>query len=94
MPRLETTVDRQSEAFRANRKGMLQAIGRMRELEAAVRANSERSRARFEARGQLLPRARLQRLLDRGTPFLEFSPLCAYKTFDDDDEANISGGRI
>ncbi len=94
MPRLETAIDPTSEAFGVNRAGMLAAIEEMRALEAAVRANSERARGRFEGRGQLLPRDRLERLLDRGTAFLELSPLAAYRTYDDDGEANISGGRI
>ncbi|MDP6709339.1 MAG: carboxyl transferase domain-containing protein, partial [Alphaproteobacteria bacterium] len=94
MARIETAIDPTSEDFQANRTGMLARIEEMRSLEAAVRANSERSRARFEGRGQLLPRDRLAHLLDRGTAFLELSPLAAYGTYDDDGEANISGGRI
>jgi geranyl-CoA carboxylase beta subunit len=94
MPRLDSQIDTRSEAFAENRRAMLAAIDEMRGLEAAIRANSERARERFAARGQLLPRERLQRLLDRGAPFLELSTLCAYRTFDDDGEADISGGRV
>lgn len=93
MPVLESQVRTDSDAFKDNRRDMLAAIAEMRRLETAVRANSERSRDRFEKRGQLLPRDRLNRLLDRGTPFLELSTLAGYKTYDDDGEKNISGGR-
>jgi 3-methylcrotonyl-CoA carboxylase beta subunit len=35
-------------------------------------------------RGKLLPRQRLDALLDPGTPFLELSQLAAYEVYDDD----------
>jgi 3-methylcrotonyl-CoA carboxylase beta subunit len=38
----------------------------------------ERSRARHTARGKLLPRERIDRLLDPGSPFLELAPLAAH----------------
>ncbi|MDP6341978.1 MAG: carboxyl transferase domain-containing protein, partial [Alphaproteobacteria bacterium] len=44
--------------------------------------------------GQLLPRDRLDLLLDRGAPWLEFSTLAGYQTFDDDGEQNITGARL
>ncbi|MBM3491221.1 MAG: acyl-CoA carboxylase subunit beta [Alphaproteobacteria bacterium] len=94
MPVLETAVDPRAQAFQANRSAMLALIEEFRGLEARVRANSQKSRPRFAARNQLLPRERLELLLDRGTPFVELSTLAGYKTYDDDGDANISGGRI
>jgi geranyl-CoA carboxylase beta subunit len=94
MATIESAVDPRSEAFKANRAGMLAAIEELRRLEAKVRANSERSWPRFAERGQLLPRDRLELLLDRGRPFLELSTLAGYKVDDDDGDANISGGRV
>ncbi|MGH2944324.1 MAG: carboxyl transferase domain-containing protein, partial [Solirubrobacteraceae bacterium] len=38
---------------------------------------------RHVARGKLLPRERVERLLDRGSPFLELSPLAAHGLYDD-----------
>nr|WP_245903205.1 carboxyl transferase domain-containing protein [Humitalea rosea] len=46
--------------------------------EAAALGGTEASRARHESRGKLLPRARVEALLDPGAPFLEFSPLAAH----------------
>ena len=42
----------------------------------------ESARARHKDRGKLLPRERVQRLLDPGTPFLELSPLAAHGMYD------------
>jgi 3-methylcrotonyl-CoA carboxylase beta subunit len=44
---------------------------------------SEDARAKHVARGKLLPRDRVSRLLDPGTPFLEFSQLAAHDMYDD-----------
>src|SRR5947199_5373529 len=44
----------------------------------------ERSRQRHVAAGKLLPRERVDRLLDPGTAFLELSPLAAYGMYDDE----------
>jgi geranyl-CoA carboxylase beta subunit len=57
-----------------------------------VVAESESKRARFEERGQLLPRERVARLLDRGSDFLELSPLAGLGMHDDDGRKNVQGG--
>jgi 3-methylcrotonyl-CoA carboxylase beta subunit len=43
----------------------------------ATLGGDERSRKRHTERGKLLPRERVERLVDPGAPFLEPSPLCA-----------------
>jgi 3-methylcrotonyl-CoA carboxylase beta subunit len=53
-------------------------------LAAAALGGSERARERHVSRGKLLPRERLDRLLDPGTPFLELSPLAAGGMYDDE----------
>ena len=56
-----------------------------RRAEAALgRAGSARASG-MSARGKLLPRDRVMRLIDPGSPFLELSPLAAYGMYDDDD---------
>ncbi|MEX6723045.1 carboxyl transferase domain-containing protein [Parapedomonas caeni] len=45
---------------------------------------SPEARAKHVGRGKLLPRQRVERLLDPGTPFLELSQLAAYQVYDDD----------
>ncbi|OHV04240.1 carboxyl transferase domain-containing protein [Mycobacterium talmoniae] len=53
-------------------------------LAAAARGGSEKARERHVARGKLLPRDRVDRLLDAGSPFLELSPLAADGMYDDE----------
>lgn len=49
-----------------------------RHLATAARGGPETSRERHVARGKLLPRDRVTRLLDEGSPFLEVAPLAAH----------------
>jgi geranyl-CoA carboxylase beta subunit len=92
MAALSTALDVYSEAFRRNVEAMAEKLGRVRALERAVSDNSARKRATFEKRGQLLPRERVERLLDADAPFLELSKLAGYRMHDDDGEKNIMGG--
>ena len=58
---------------------MRELVTELRERLATVRqGGSQSSRDRHIARGKLLPRDRVDRLLDPGSPFLELSPLAAY----------------
>jgi geranyl-CoA carboxylase beta subunit len=92
MAALATALDTAGETFRQNTEAMAQKLERVRALEQAVRDNSARRRATFEKRDQLLPRERVERLLDPGEPFLELSKLAGYRMHDDDGEKNIMGG--
>lgn len=92
MPVFKSQIDTRSETFAANRAAHLKLIGEFRGLERKIVETSARAKAKFEKRGQLLPRDRLALLLDRGAPFLEISTLCGYNMHDDDGDYNISGG--
>lgn len=84
MPALDTTVDvasDQAQQRRAHHEGLLDDL--RDRLSAAARGGSERSRRRHLDRGKLLPRERVDALLDPGTPFLELSPL-AMEGMEDD----------
>lgn len=95
MPALQSSVIRESETFAANRDAQLRAIEEFRALEAKVQETSNRAKAKFHERGQLLPRERLQRLLDRDSPFLEFSTLAGLGMHEDDGaESPFGGGNI
>lgn len=89
---LMTAIDARSAAFRANADRMAERLARVRELEAKVVAESESKRAKFEARGQLLPRERVARLLDRGSGFLELLSLAGLGMHDDDGRRSVLGG--
>jgi 3-methylcrotonyl-CoA carboxylase beta subunit len=54
------------------------------QLERVRHGGGEKARARHTARGKLLPRERVDRLVDPGTPFLELSPLAAHGMYDGD----------
>jgi geranyl-CoA carboxylase beta subunit len=92
MPRLTSQLDPRSAAFRGNAERMSARLTEIRALEARVVAESESKRARFEERGQLLPRERVARLLDRGSDFLELSPLAGLGMHDDDGKKSVQGG--
>jgi len=53
-------------------------------LATAALGGSERSRERHVSRGKLLPRDRVDGLLDPGSPFLELAPLAADGMYDDE----------
>ncbi|MBZ6378589.1 methylcrotonoyl-CoA carboxylase [Pacificimonas flava] len=60
-------------------------LANLRQLSAQIAAGgSERAREKHVGRGKLLPRGRVERLLDPGTAFLELSLLAAHDVYDDD----------
>jgi geranyl-CoA carboxylase beta subunit len=91
---LESTVSATSARFAANRDAMLGLLSQVRGFEQAVHALSNKRRDLFEQRGQLPPRERVQRLLDRGSPFLELSTLAGFGLHEDDGASNVLGGAV
>ena len=91
---IETTVSPGSDAFEANRSGMLALLERVRGYERRSIATSAKSRERFEKRGQLLPRERLSLLLDPGTSFLEIGSLAGLGLDNEDLEKSVPGGGV
>jgi geranyl-CoA carboxylase beta subunit len=92
MPVLRSKIKPQSDAFAANAQRMHGLLAEVQRLEGLVIAESESKRAKFEKRNQLLPRERVARLLDRGTPFLEISRLAGLNMHDDDGKKSVLGG--
>jgi 3-methylcrotonyl-CoA carboxylase beta subunit len=85
MDRLRSTLDPRSDRFQANREHHLALVDDLRDrLAAAAMGGPERSRERHVSRGKLLPRDRVEALLDPGTPFLELSPLAAHEMYGGD----------
>jgi 3-methylcrotonyl-CoA carboxylase beta subunit len=58
-----------------------------RRLADAAAGGPERARERHVARGKLLPRDRIDALLDEGSPFLELAPLAATGMYDNESPA-------
>jgi geranyl-CoA carboxylase beta subunit len=92
MPVLQSRTDPRSAAFVANAERMRERLAEVRALEARVVAESASKRERFDMRGQLLPRERIARLLDRGSDFLEIGALAGLGMHDDDGKDNVLGG--
>ncbi len=84
-PLLETTFDPSSDAAKSRRAAMEALVAELREKTThAARGGPDRAREKHLARGKLLPRDRVERLLDPGTPFLELSALAADGMYDGD----------
>jgi geranyl-CoA carboxylase beta subunit len=92
MPVLTSQLDPRGAGFVANSERMAERLAQVRELEHKVVAESESKRERFEKRGQLLPRERVARLIDRGSDFLELSSLAGLGMHDDDGKKSVLGG--
>ncbi len=82
---LSSTADTGSERFAAYATAHRALVDDLRAQLAIVRdGGGERARARHVERGKLLPRDRIDGLVDTGTPFLELSPLAAHQMYDGD----------
>jgi geranyl-CoA carboxylase beta subunit len=94
MPVIQSEIDVHGEDFAKNREAMLAAVASFRQIEQTCLNKALDAKAKFEKRGQLLPRERLNLLLDPGAPFLELSSLAGYKLHDDKDGTQAGGGII
>ena len=78
MTLLASLIDKNGEAFRANDAHNRVLVDELRaKIAAAALGGSQASRQKHTARGKLLPRDRVARLLDPGSPFLEIGALAA-----------------
>jgi 3-methylcrotonyl-CoA carboxylase beta subunit len=81
---LNTQINPRSDEFRASHAAMAALVADLRARVARVaEGGGAEARAKHTARGKLLPRDRVQMLLDPGTPFLELSQLAAHGLYDD-----------
>ena len=94
MPTLESQIDAQSDDFAINQKAMQDYIDEFRAIESKVIDTAESARERYAKRGLLLPRVRLNLLLDEGAPFLELSSLAGFMMYDDEDGTSAGAGMI
>src|SRR5690625_3755561 len=85
MEPLRSTVDTTSDRFRDNDAHHRASVRQLRQrLAKAASGGSARARERHLGRGKLLPRDRVEALLDPATAFLELSPLAAHGMYDDE----------
>jgi 3-methylcrotonyl-CoA carboxylase beta subunit len=81
--RLNSSISPRSETFRANRDANLAALETVRAAAGlALIGGGDKARALHKSRGKLLPRERIDRLLDPGSPFLEIGLFAAHDLYD------------
>ncbi len=82
-PVLTTSCNPASDQFAANQDAMTASLRQLRAvMSTALLGGPQSARERHVARGKLLPRDRVDALLDSGSPFLELSPLAAHDMYD------------
>ncbi len=83
MSKLKSQISAGAPAGAENRAAMAQALERVQAAaEAALAGGGAKARERHEARGKLLPRERINRLIDPGSPFLEVGMFAAHDMYD------------
>ncbi len=92
MPILSTAVDPRASSYLDNQSAMLDRLAELDDaLNTARAGGGEKYVTRHHARGRLLPRERIELLVDRDTPFLELCPVAGFAT-DYPVGASIVGG--
>ncbi len=88
MPILASQLNPRAEDFQQNAAAMQALVADLKaKLAAIAQGGGEAARAKHTARGKLLPRDRVEMLLDPGTPFLELAPLAALHVYREKDGA-------
>lgn len=81
---IKSKINVRSEDFAANREHMQTQVDDLQaKLEQIKLGGGDKSRERHLSRGKLLPRDRVNALLDPGSPFLELSQLAGWEVYDD-----------
>lgn len=84
MAKLISQINTSSQEFKENQTAMQALVDELHNrIQCIALGGDEKARARHLKHGKLLPRERLQQLLDPGSPFLELSQLAAYQVYDD-----------
>ena len=81
----KSKIDPDTEGFKNNfqyHQNLAQQL--KNDLAKVSEGGKEFSRQLHQSRGKLLPRERVNRLLDSGSPFLEFSPMAAYGLYENE----------
>ncbi|MFL6729338.1 MAG: carboxyl transferase domain-containing protein, partial [Sphingomicrobium sp.] len=90
-PRIDSKIATDSEEFRARSDHNRALAGKLRaDVAEAAKGGPDKHRQRHVERGKLLPRDRVERLLDPGSPFLEIGQLAACDMY----EGEVPGAGI
>jgi 3-methylcrotonyl-CoA carboxylase beta subunit len=83
--KLRSNLKPRSSDFQANAQAMSDLVHDLHaKLEQTAQGGGQAARDKHIARGKLLPRERIDKLLDPGTPFLELSPLAALDVYNNE----------
>lgn len=81
---IQSQINTTSPEFQDNTKAMQSVVDDMQDkLSGILQGGHEKARAKHISRGKLLPRDRVNTLLDPGAPFLELSQFAGYDVYDD-----------
>ncbi len=84
MPVIKSSLNTKTQAFADNAAAMQALVDDLQDKVAQIKlGGGEKSRAKHVGRGKLLPRDRINALLDPGSAFLELSQLAAWEVYDD-----------
>ncbi|TKB50835.1 carboxyl transferase domain-containing protein [Ferrimonas aestuarii] len=82
---LNSNVNSQDSGFIQRHNDMNQRVSELSQTLARILpGGSERARDKHLSQGKLLPRERVEQLLDPGAPFLEISQLAAFECYEDE----------
>lgn len=85
MPKIKTSINVRSQQFQENKEAMELLVKDLQEkINQIAQGGTEKARERHTKHGKLLPRERVDYLLDPGSPFLEFSQFAAYELYDEE----------
>lgn len=80
---IESRIDTGSDTYKENYRHMETLVADLRqELKRAQTERSEKAKTRLKEQNKLSVRERIERLLDRNTPFLEIAPMAARGLYD------------
>lgn len=83
MPILESRIDTRSDSFQENKVAFDEHLKKLKSaLETVEQGGGEKALKKHKDRGKLTARERIEKLLDPGSTFLEFSKLAAYGMYD------------
>ena len=84
MANIQSKINTASQDFKSNQSAMLSLIETLQTtIDEIAQGGGEKARQRHLGHGKLLPRERLQQLLDPGSAFLELSQLAGYQVYED-----------
>ncbi|MDC7716156.1 carboxyl transferase domain-containing protein [Vogesella sp. DC21W] len=85
MPIIESKLSPRAADFQANADKMRSIVADLKaKVARAALGGGDKARDKHVAKGKLLPRERIDLLLDAGSPFLELSQLAAFGMYNDD----------